>query len=162
MEFNKYIKVRKKKPNINLLFSKVVYSDDKAFSNCDNHVLTNETLKIKGKPDYILKTIFGNYIPVELKSSNIKDSDFPRDNEVIQLITYFFLVLENYGNVKRGFLIYNDYMFVIKNNRKARRVLLSTLRDMNNMLKTGKGECSPNFAKCKHCVCRGTVCEFSN
>ncbi len=160
MEFERYIKVVKKKPNLNLPFSKVIYSDDASFTDVDKQVLTHNGLKIKGKPDYIIKTFFGNYIPVELKSSNIKDSDFPRDNEVIQLLTYFFLTSENYGKVRRGFLVYNDYMFVVKNNRKARKLFLNTLFDMEKMLKTGRGACEPSFAKCKYCVCRGTVCEF--
>ncbi len=160
MEFERYIKVVKKKPNLNLLFSKVVYSDDVSFADVDKHVLTHESLKLRGKPDYIIRTFWGNYIPVELKSSSIKDKEFPRDNEVIQLLAYFFLVGENYGKVRRGFLVYNDYMFVVKNNKRARKVLLNTLFDMEKILKTGRGECEPSFIKCKHCVCRGTVCEF--
>ncbi|MFV0520417.1 MAG: CRISPR-associated protein Cas4 [Lachnospirales bacterium] len=160
MEFKKYLKVKKKKANIFVLFSKIIYSDDKSISNVDKNLLVSEKYGVCGKPDYVIKTIFGNYIPIELKSSNIKEKDFPHENEIMQLITYFTLVNENYGKVKRGFLVYNDYMFIVKNNIHSTKLFEMILKDMRNIIETGEGECEPNFTKCKNCICRGSVCEF--
>ncbi|MFV0439678.1 MAG: hypothetical protein ACK5LV_00075 [Lachnospirales bacterium] len=155
-----YMKFRKRDVNLNFLFAHVVYSDDKSLKNVDKHILKSDFYKIQGKPDYIFKTIFGNYIPVEIKSSNIKESYYPRENEAMQLITYFFLVQDNYGKCKKGYLVYNDKMFIIKNNSKVRGYFLKELNKMKKMINHGRGVCEPSFVKCRYCICRGTVCEF--
>ncbi len=154
-------KIKSKRGPLKFWFAKVIYSDSSSVKNVDKSMLYCDLYKIQGKPDYIYKTLFGNYIPVELKSSAIKDKDVPRENELMQLVTYFFLVNENYGKSKKGYVVYKDKVFVVKNTRKGRKYFVNILKDMKNMLRTGRGECEPSFVKCRYCVCRGTVCEFS-
>lgn len=141
-------------------FIKVVYSDSNLYENVDKMTLYSKKYHLKGKPDFVYKTLFNNYIPVEIKSSSIKDSPSPRENEAMQLITYFFLISETYGKPKYGYLIYKDYMFKIKNNRKTRKYFINELKNLREMLETGSNYCEPSFSKCKHCICKNTVCEF--
>ncbi len=162
---DKYLKrlynINSRKGPLKFWFAKVIYSDNKKFKNVDKATLYCEKHMLSGKPDYIYKTLFGKYIPVELKSSSIKDKAVPRENELMQLASYFFIVNENYGKCKKGYLVYNDKVFVVKNTRRGRKYFLNILNNMRSMMKTGRGECEPSFVKCKYCICRGTVCEHS-
>ncbi len=125
-------------------------------------LLESERYGIKGKPDYILKSRNGNkYLPIELKSGVIGDLDMPKEGDLMQLVMYFLIIEDLYGiRPKEGRLIYKDSMFIIKNTTGLRKQLIEVLEDMKDMLNTGKGFIDPGFIKCKHCMCRGTVCEF--
>lgn len=102
-------------------------------------------------------------IPAELKSGDIGKKLQPRDGDMMQLAVYFLLAEAEWGaRPRKGLLIYNDGMFVIRNTRKLRNKLTRTLVEMENMLKDpGYITAEPGFIKCKHCLCRGTVCEAS-
>lgn len=129
----------------NVIYSKLLYS---------------EKYNLTGKPDYIYKK--GNSLfPVELKSGFIKNSPFPHKGDFLQLIAYFLILEDLYGvKIKKGKLIYADYSFIIKNTKKHKKMLLKVLAEMRTMLKTGKAEPICNFAHCKYCMCKQTVCEY--
>ena len=61
---------------------------------------------------------------------------------------------------KEGRLVYNNYMFIIKNTRSLRRKVKQILADMRDMLKTGEQNVNPSYVKCRYCICRDTVCEY--
>ncbi len=156
----KLLKINKSKSRPPIWLKKVIYTDDKGHSNADKMMLYNDTYKLSGKPDYILKTITNKYIPLEVKSSNIGTDAYPRENELMQLVTYFFLCEQNYKKPKYGYLIYKDYMFKIYNTKKLKKYYLKRLKDLHHLLETGEGMCEPSFTKCRYCVCKNTVCEF--
>ncbi len=158
-KLKKIYKIKNKKAPFKFYLGKLIYSDSSKEKNVDKHVLYNEKYKLRGKPDYVYKTTLGKFIPVELKSSSIGDKGYPRENELMQLVTYFLLIEENYGKSPYGFLAYNDKVFKIRNTKKGRRHFLQILKDMEKMLKTGKGSCEPSFVKCRYCICRNSVCE---
>jgi len=136
-----------------MLGYKILYSDSK--------LLSDENFGLSGKPDYIFENrITGKLIPAELKSASIGDSESPKHGDLMQLVCYFILTESCLGSrPKKGRLIYNDYMFVIKNTRRLRNELFSVVADMRDMIKTGKHDVEPSFPVCRHCVCQGTVCE---
>jgi CRISPR-associated exonuclease Cas4 len=117
---------------------------------------------LQGKPDMVYAN-GRRLIPVELKSGRIGDRKEPRTGDMMQLAVYFLLAEAEWGNrPKKGYLIYRDGMFVIKNTRAVRRKLKNILDEMEKMASGPEGfEGSPGFQKCKHCPCRGTVCEFN-
>lgn len=145
---------------------KLFYSDEKTNSKKESvtysKLLYSEKYNIQGKPDFIFKK--GNkYIPIELKSGKIKNKKTPNKGDLLQLVTYF-LIIEDVYNSKPiyGKIVYSDYSFIIKNKRHLKKLVLKTLKDMRLMLKTGKGKPVNTFQKCKHCLCRLTVCEYCN
>ncbi len=153
----------KRKESFNIPNYKIFYqdssSDDK--SVIESKLLFSEKYNLKGKPDYILKhKNLDKYIPIELKSGKIKDAIEPHEGDFLQLITYFIIIEEEFGyRPKYGKIMYSDYMFIIKNKSKYRKKLLKVIKDMRNMLRTGKASCQPSFNKCRYCICNNTVCE---
>ncbi len=142
----------------------VCYQDSKSDDEeiIESRLLHNEQYDIKGKPDFILKHNNKElYIPVELKSGKIGENESPHKGDFLQLITYFLLIEEEFSSKpKYGKIIYNDYMFIVKNKNKFRKQLIVVLRDMRNMLKNGKcKKIEPSFNKCRYCLCNNTVCE---
>ncbi len=156
----------KTSPNMNIFGYKIFYADQKIKKNSNNiiqsKILTSKRYGLKGKPDFILKSKFGSsLIPIELKSGTIKENLVPRQGDLMQLAAYFIIIEDYFGIVpKSGRLIYKDYMFIIKNTKKLRNILLETVDDMRDMLDGCKQYVEPSFVMCKHCVCRGTVCEY--
>ncbi len=154
----------KVEPKLKISNYHIFYADKKMDNEniITGKVLKSEKYNIVGKPDYILKHNRKEmYIPIELKSGSIGNKEFPNGNDLVQLSAYFIILEENFGvKIKEGRLIYSDYMFIVKNTRELRLNLIKTLEDMRNMLETGEGDVMPSFVKCRHCRCKGTVCEF--
>ncbi len=147
-----------KQPRHGVPGAQIIYSDEE-----DNKLLISEKYDLQGKPDYIFQTILGgSYIPVELKSTKLKEDEYyPHEGDLMQLVAYFLIIEDLYGKrPKQGRLIYKNRMFIIKNTRSLRRQLNRYLKEMRRMIKTGKGTALPSFPKCRNCVCRGTVCEW--
>lgn len=148
----------KNKQELGVKFASPIYSDEKG-----TKLLVAAKLQLQGKPDYIFQTwFFKKYIPLEIKSGTLKE-DEPHVGDVYQLAAYFLIIEELYG--KRppyGKLVYANKTFKIKNTFKIRKQLKQTLIQMRNMLE-GKNSlvADPSFIKCKHCVCKMTVCEFN-
>ncbi len=125
-------------------------------------LLVSKKYGLKGKPDFILKHRVNNMLmPIELKSGKIGDNASPRYGDLMQLCAYF-LIVEDIFKVKPAYgkLIYSDHMFVVKNTRRLRKQLLSIMSDMRLMLKTGEQQPKANYATCRYCLSRNTVCEF--
>jgi CRISPR-associated exonuclease Cas4 len=124
-------------------------------------LLTSSRLNLQGKPDFIYSD-GRRLLPVELKSGQIGESDLPRDGDLMQLAVYFELIEAEYNvKPKKGLLIYKDAMFVVKNSGWLRKRLERQLEEMEYMLThpPGADEETADFVKCRHCPCRGTVCE---
>ncbi|HHX59813.1 MAG TPA: CRISPR-associated protein Cas4 [Epulopiscium sp.] len=147
-----------KQPRHGIPGAQIIYSDEE-----DNTLLVSEKYDLQGKPDYIFQTLLGgSYIPVELKSTKLKqDEYYPHEGDLMQLVAYFLIIEDVYGKrPKQGRLIYKNKMFIIKNTGSLRRQIKRHLKEMRRMIKTGKGTALPSFPKCRNCVCRGTVCEW--
>lgn len=147
---------------------RLIYSDQKQIDKRQENVvygtvLKSEKLEISGKPDYIYRHKNGELMPVELKSGEIGEAVEPYLGDLMQLASYFAIVEEYFGEKPPGgLIIYKDYMFKIKNTARLRRALKSVLGDMRDMLKHGEANPAANFAKCKNCICNGTVCEYTD
>ena len=150
--------IKVKKPRHIIPGAQIIYSDEE-----DHTLLISEKYDLQGKPDYIFQTIFrGSYIPVELKSTKLKeDQYFPHEGDLMQLVAYFLIIQDVYGKrPRKGRLVYKNRMFIVRNTRALRKQNQNYLKEMRQMLKTGKGIAQPSFPKCRNCVCRGTVCEW--
>ena len=79
-----------------VLSGKRIYSDT---GQKPGEVLYSHTINLVGKPDYIIKDKSG-YIPVEVKSGRTPGE--PYENHVMQLMSYCFLVEENYDSAPIG------------------------------------------------------------
>lgn len=160
-------KYRKVKPKLPWgVGYKLFYTDEKTKSQEEDviysKVLHSKKYDIKGKPDYIyISKANKMLLPVELKSGRIGDLLEPRKGDLMQLAMYF-LIIEDVYNVqpKKGKIVYDDAMFVIKNTARLRREIKEVLKDMREMLKTGEQEANSSFPTCKNCICKGTVCEY--
>ncbi len=151
--------IKIKKPKLGVFGAQVVYCDEEG-----GKLLISQKYDLQGKPDYIFQTLIrGAYIPVELKSAKLKEDQLlPYEGDLMQLVTYFLVIEDVYGKrPQQGRLIYKNKMFIIKNTRFLRKQLTNYLKEMRKMIETGKGEVSPSFPKCRNCVCRGTVCKWS-
>lgn len=141
----------------------LIYTDEKTINKKKGVTYSTLLYSLKydvtGKPDYIYKK--GNkFYPIELKSASIGKYETPRQKDLMQLALYFILIEDIYGKVTKGYLIYKDVMFTVKNTRNLRRQVKEILYDMRQMLNTGEQEAKPSFINCKNCVCRATVCEY--
>ncbi len=163
---NKKGGIRKTNTSFNEKNYSIFYQDKKTNDPdiMSSVLLVSDKYNLQGKPDYILRHNKKDiYIPVELKSGSIGEDTMPHTGDFLQLITYFILIEEEFGGkVDFGKLIYKDYMFIVKNDKKYKKQLLNTVKDMRQMIKTGKTKnfkCS--FTQCKHCLCNNTVCEVN-
>ena len=143
----------------------LIYSDQKQIEREEgviySTILNCEKLDISGKPDYIFRHKKKGIFPVELKSGEIKDKSEPHHGDLMQLAAYFAIGEEYFGETSaEGLIIYKDFMFRVKNTKRLRRKLKGVLSDMREMLKTGEAEPAATFIACKHCICKGTVCEY--
>lgn len=149
--------IKKSKKNAKPPFAKLVYSDTKgAF------IIKSQKLKLRGKPDIVYKSIFTRkYIPIELKSGSLgKNSNYPREGDLMQLIAYFFMIEEEFNvKVPYGKLVYTDNIFIVYNSKSNRNTLLSVINDMRTF--SEENSCfEPNKKICNSCTLRYTVCEY--
>ncbi len=134
-----------------------IYKDEKG-----TKLLRAEDLGLQGKPDFIFETWLGKrYIPLEIKSGRLTE-DEPHLGDMYQLVAYFLIIEEVYG--KRppyGKLVYANKTFTIRNTARLRRELHQTMKQMRWMLEERYTPvATPDFIKCKHCICKDTVCEW--
>jgi CRISPR-associated exonuclease Cas4 len=151
-------------PELNIPGYDLIYTDQKGDFGSGvavSKILFSPKHNLRGKPDFIFanKTRF---IPVEVKSGSGKNLSAPRKGDLMQLGAYFLLIEDVYGHEPiEGRILYKDALFIINNPRKLKKEVLSVMADMKNM-----GNRPPSvrgdFAKCKNCVCRGTVCDLAN
>lgn len=158
-------KIKKTKPSLRPFGFRLIYTDQKPKKKRDDvaysKLLCSKRYNIHGKPDFLFQNKSGKIIPVELKSGTIGDASLPHKGDLLQLTAYFIIVEEVYGvKPKEGRLIYKDFMFKVKNTKKLRKILFETLGEMYETLAYGMADAEPNYAKCRHCICRNTVCEY--
>ncbi|MCI1959870.1 MAG: CRISPR-associated protein Cas4 [Clostridia bacterium] len=158
--------ITKRHSNFEMKHFHVIYSDARPKKKQEDieysTTLKCEKLDIQGKPDFIFESNYSNQIvPVEIKSGCIKDENFPHEGDLMQLAAYFAITEEEYKiRPKFGRLIYKDYMFDIKNTKALRRELEIKINVMREMLNGKPIDNNYDYAKCRYCICRGTVCEF--
>lgn len=154
--FRPTIKVKERR-EIGVKRATAIYKDEKG-----TKLLVAERLALQGKPDFIFETwIRKRYIPLEIKSGKLTD-DQPHLGDMYQLVAYFLIIEEVYG--KRppyGKLVYANKTFTIRNTARLRTNLHHTMKQMRLMLEERyTPAATPDFMKCKHCVCKDTVCEW--
>ncbi len=148
----------KNKKELGVRGARPIYSDEKG-----TKLLKAEQLQLQGKPDYIFETWFlKKLIPLEIKSGILKE-DVPHLGDLYQLAAYFLIIKEVYGKKPPyGKLVYANKTFKIKNTYRLRKQVLKTLKEMRGMLEEARWpQAEPSFVKCKHCVCKMTVCEWN-
>ena len=161
------------KPNIQKLTARddvrgysLIYADQKQGKRHEEDfgkLLYSAKYELQGKPDYVFQSpILKKIVPVELKSGEIDEEDMPHHGDLLQLGAYFLILEDVYGQKPPfGRIVYQDYMFEIRNTAKIRNEVLATMKEMREMLQYGVGKTKPSFATCRPCVCNGTVCQFS-
>ena len=156
----------KKKTSFNMFGYNIIYSDtkpkNKKYDVEYGTLLKSDKLDIQGKPDLIFESCFlKRIVPVEIKSGKIKNEAFPHYGDLMQLAAYFVIIEEEYSKkIKYGKLIYNDYMFIVYNTHKLRNELLCVIKDMRSMLNGIEFKTESDFIKCRHCICKMTVCKY--
>lgn len=159
--------IRKTSPRLGIFAHRLFYSDRpsgrKKSGVIYSSVLRCEKYSLTGKPDYIFKNAFtGRLQPVELKSGMLGNASGPYPGDLMQLAAYFAIIEGEFSNTpKCGRIVYGDCMFVVKNTKKLKKRLFSTLDEMNRAMETdggSLGQCEQDFVKCRYCVCRETVC----
>ncbi|MBX5321273.1 MAG: CRISPR-associated protein Cas4 [Candidatus Bathyarchaeia archaeon] len=76
--------------------------------------LVSKSLQLQGVVDCIIKTVKGEYIPVEYKNMNSDKGKAYMDHKY-QLVAYALLMEENFGTVvKRGFVNYVPEQLILK------------------------------------------------
>lgn len=165
--------VKHGKPNMQKLTTRddvrgysLIYADQKQGKRHEEDfgkLLYSAKYELQGKPDYVFRSPFlKKIVPVELKSGEIGEEDLPHHGDLLQLGAYFLILEDVYGQKPPfGRIVYQDYMFEIKNTTKIRNEVLATMKEMRDMLEYGVGKAKPSFATCRPCVCNGTVCQFS-
>lgn len=114
--------------------------------------------RITGKPDYIIKNN-NYYIPIELKTGICRE---PQKNHILQLAAYCHLLEENYERFcPYGIIAYSDKSkFKIQFDPKIRFELESVVKDMRQIMKTGKISRNHNDSyRCKKCSMQ-QFCDF--
>ncbi|MEA4815430.1 MAG: Dna2/Cas4 domain-containing protein [Lachnospiraceae bacterium] len=154
----------KRPANFNMPFGKLIYADQKSKKKKEaafGRVLYSEKYNLRGRPDYIFRnSINGRIIPVEIKSGDIKGKDYPHEGDIMQLAAYFLIIEDIYGKKpKYGILMYKNCSFKIRNTVFIRKKVRNMISRMKKMLETGNENTSPDFAKCRPCILRGTICE---
>lgn len=147
----------KEKKELGVARASMIYSDEKG-----TKMLLAESMMLQGKPDMVFETwLTKRVIPLEIKSGKLKE-EMPHLGDLYQLVAYFLIIEEAWG--KRppyGKLVYANKTFKVRNTRKLRRSVKKEIIKMREMLKGDYTPCAqPDFMKCKHCICRDTVCEW--
>ena len=131
----------------------VIYTDNETwFAN--HHVLHAASLRLVGKPDYLVEADDGSMIPVELKSGYAPTA--PREGHVLQLAAYCLLVEENYGiRPSYGILQYRDKAFAIDYSPDLEADLHDLLNEMRGTIReNAQGRNHDDPARCAGCGVR--------
>ena len=153
----------KTSPELDIPGYELIYTDQKGDFGSDvavSKILFSPKYNLRGKPDFIFAKK-NNFIPVEVKSGSGKNLEAPRRGDLMQLGAYFLLIEDIYGFAPvEGRILYKDALFIINNGRELKKEVLNVIEQMKNI-----GDRPPDvygsFAKCRNCVCRGTVCDRS-
>lgn len=107
----------------------VIYTDSGAWQRNDT-VLHARSVRLVGKPDYLVRQHDGVIIPVEVKSSPAPQR--PWEGQVLQLAAYCLLVEETHGvRPPYGILQYKDDAFAVTYTPELELDLLDLLAEMS-------------------------------
>lgn len=96
----------------------------------------SQTLRLAGKPDYLVK-VDGKLIPVEYKKSLTPKE--PYLNHIMQLMAYCYLVEEYYGERPQGGVIkYPEKEFRVLYTDEAKRAVIDLTSEVRAAKSTGK------------------------
>ncbi len=110
----------------------VIYTDDGVWQ-AQRESLTSPTLRLTGRPDYLVRQSNGLIIPVEVKSA--ESPPHPHLSHVMQLAAYCLLVDEHFGvRPSHGILQYRDNAFAIDYTEELEADLLDTLANMRSAM----------------------------
>jgi CRISPR-associated exonuclease Cas4 len=109
-----------------------VRDDDAGVRHVPQRPLRSRRYGLVGRPDYVLER--GRHlIPVELKPD--READQPYAADLAQLAAYLLLVEEQSGRPPPyGLLRYRHRTFRLRYTRRVRQELLTTLREMRDLL----------------------------
>jgi CRISPR-associated exonuclease Cas4 len=68
--------------------------------------LVSDTLRLSGKPDFILDTKFGELVPVEVKVASLDTISKAKKDHVMQLACYALLIEDNFKRVVKRCVVY--------------------------------------------------------
>ncbi len=134
----------------------VIYTDANTwFQNTDS--LVAYSLKLVGKPDYLVQEDDGSIVPVEIKSGRAPAE--PHEGHVLQLAAYCVLVMENYQvRPAYGIIQYQDRAFAVDFTPDLEADVYDLLAEMRETLYTGNADRDHNdWQRCHRCGLRG-VC----
>ena len=134
----------------------VIYTDTSAwFHNADSLVV--RSLKLVGKPDYLIQEADGSIVPVEIKSGNAPAE--PHEGHVLQLAAYCVLVMENYQvRPQYGIIQYKDTAFAVDFTPDMEEDLYDLLAEMREtMYEEDMDRDHNDWQRCRRCGLR-TVC----
>jgi CRISPR-associated exonuclease Cas4 len=129
---------------------KIVYQD---VSGLAKKPLYSSRLRLKGKPDYLLKDQQDNLIPVEVKSGSAPRDGRPYQSQLLQLAAYFVLVEDVLQRpVPYGLIRYRNQTMQIANTEELRAQLFETLAQMRRLLARGTAQRNHRHAqRCARC-----------
>lgn len=106
----------------------IIYTDSGAWKRNDQ-VLHASSVRLAGKPDYLVRQNDGTIIPVEVKSGLAPDR--PWEGQLLQLAAYCLLVEETHGiRPPYGILQYKDDAFAVEYTPELELDLLDLLEEM--------------------------------
>lgn len=107
----------------------VIYADTGSWFPTDKPLYA-ASLRLAGKPDYLVQQADGGIVPVEVKSGRAPAA--PHEGHVLQLAAYCLLVAENYGQrPSYGIIQYQDRAFAVDFTSDLEEDLLDLLAEMH-------------------------------
>jgi len=144
---------REQREKTGLPEGEVIYTDTNTwFQNADSLVV--RSLKLVGKPDYLIQEDDGSIVPVEIKSGNAPTE--PHEGHVLQLAAYCVLVMENYQvRPQYGIIQYKDTAFAIDFTPDLEEDLYDLIAEMRETMVTREANRDHNdWQRCRRCGLR--------
>jgi CRISPR-associated exonuclease Cas4 len=121
-------------------------------------------LGLSGVVDYLLVTRHGEYVPLEVKWSEVLKT--PRTDHVLQLASYAMMIEEKLGTiVKVGILYYmtrnGGKVFRITITPELRRRVIKSIEHMRRIIEQGIAGINVDMRKCPNCNYR-KYCPIGN
>lgn len=136
----------------------VIYTDASTwFQNADSLVV--RSLKLVGKPDYLIQEDNGAIVPVEIKSGNAPAE--PHEGHVLQLAAYCVLVMENYQvRPQYGIIQYKDTAFAVDFTPDLEEDLYDLLAEMRETMFVEEADRDHNdWQRCRRCGLRSACAQ---
>lgn len=123
-------------------------------------LLVSDRYELCGKPDYLVESEEGEWIPVEVKSGSAPANGQPYRSHRLQLAVYFLLIEDVFETeVSHGLIRYRDRSLKVRNSESLRSELLSILGEMRKAIRVANADRSHNRPqRCANCS-MGVVCD---